>query len=168
MGSQFASMQSPYSSAQQGKGQGLPNPDAQMSPNQPRMDAQQEMMRRFPQQPAQQMDMPMGAPNVEPSVGASGLDAMANKMQNMQGQMSQGKGTSQGPMNAAMYAINAMHGRPTQDMQQPQGAQGAITFPGQGGQPAMGQPNAYPNTINPSDNTGMKQMSTNRQGKGKG
>jgi hypothetical protein len=115
MGFQSASVQNPYSSAQQGKGQGLPNPDAQMSPNQPRMDAQQEMMRRFPQQPAQQMDMPMGAPNVE----------------------------------------------------QPQGAMGAITFPGQGGQPAMGQPNAYPNTINSSDNTGMSQpRSTGGKSKG--
>lgn len=130
MGMQSASVQNPYSSAQQGKGQGLPNPQAQMSPNQPPMDAQQEMMRRFPQQPAQQMDMPMGAPNVEPPVGASGVDSMVGQTQKMQGQMSQGKG---------------------------QGAQGAITFPGQGGQPMMGQPNAYPNTINSSDNTGMSQ-----------
>ena len=38
-----------------------------------------------------------------------------------------------------------------------QGQQGAITFPGQGGQPAMGQPNPYPNTISSWDNppTGM-------------
>ena len=79
MGMQSASMQTPYSSAQQGKGQGLPNPEASMSPSQPTQ---------------------------------------------------QGKG---------------------------QGSQGAITFPGQGGQPAMGQPNAYPNTINSSDNTGMSQ-----------
>jgi len=141
MGMQSASMQTPYSSAQQGKGQGLPNPQAQMSPNQPPMDAREEMVRKFPQLAPQQMDPSMGVPNVEPPAGASGLDAMAGQTQKMQGQMSQGKG---------------------------QGAQGAITFPGQGGQPMMGQPNAYPNTINPSDNTGMKQMSTNRQGKGKG
>jgi hypothetical protein len=87
------------------------------------------------------MDMPMGAPNVEPPVGASRLDAMAGQTQKMQGQMSQGKG---------------------------QGAQSAITFPGQGGQPAMGQPNPYPNTINSGNNTGMAQTSVNRQGKGKG
>jgi len=141
MGMQSTSMQSPYSSAPQGKGQGLPNPDAQMSPNQPTENIRDEMMRRFPQQPAHQMDMPMGEPNVEPPVGASRLDAMAGQTQKMQGQMSQGKG---------------------------QGTQGAITFPGQGGQPAMGQPNAYPNTVKASDNTGMTQMSTNRQGKGKG
>lgn len=137
MGMQSASMQTPYSSAQQGKGQGLPNPQAQMSPNQPPLDPREEMVRRFPQQPVQQMDMPpMGAPNVEPPVGASGLDAMAGQMQKMQG-----KG---------------------------QGAQGAITFPGQGGQPAMGQPNAYPNTINPSDNTGMAKNQAMSSGKGGG
>jgi hypothetical protein len=33
-----------------------------------------------------------------------------------------------------------------------QGQQGAITFPRQGGQPAMGQPNPYPNTISSWDN----------------
>ena len=38
-----------------------------------------------------------------------------------------------------------------------QGSQGKITYPGQGGQPAMGQPNPYPNTISSWDNppTGM-------------
>lgn len=140
MGMQSAFVQNPYSSAQQGKGQGLPNPQAQMSPNQPPLDAQQEMMRRFPQQPVQQMDMPMPAPNVDTPVGASGVDSMVGQTQKMQGQMPQGKG---------------------------QGAQGAITFPGQGGQPMMGQPNAYPNTINSSDNTGMSQpRSTGGKSKG--
>jgi hypothetical protein len=32
----------------------------------------------------------------------------------------------------------------------------------------MGQPNAYPNTINSSDNTGMERKLTSPQGKGKG
>jgi hypothetical protein len=49
-----------------------------------------------------------------------------------------------------------------------QGAQGAVTFPGQGGQPQMGQPNAYSNTINPSDNTGMSQPSSSPKAKAKG
>jgi hypothetical protein len=141
MGSQFAAIQNAYSSIPQGRG--LFNSQDQMSPNQPPMDAREEMIRRFPQIASGGMGpagmgtvgFPM-APNVEPPIGAS---------QDTQGQFQN-----------------------IQNMQQPQGAMGAITFPGQGGQPAMGQPNAYPNTINPSDNTGMKQMSTNRQGKGKG
>jgi hypothetical protein len=37
-----------------------------------------------------------------------------------------------------------------------QGTQGTITFPGQGGQPAMGQPNPYPNTISSWDNASTK------------
>ena len=50
-----------------------------------------------------------------------------------------------------------------------QGQQGAITFPGQGGQPALGQPNVYPNTIGSWDNppTGMSTQPVVR-GKGKG
>jgi len=50
-----------------------------------------------------------------------------------------------------------------------QGQQGAVTFPGQGGQPAMGQPNIYPNTIGSWDNppTGMSTQPAVR-GKGKG
>lgn len=136
MGMQSASIQQPYASAQQGKGQGLPNPQAQMSPNQPPMDAREEMMRKFPQSAPQQMDPSMGVPNVEPA----GMSGMENQIQKMQGQMPQGKG---------------------------QGAMGAITFPGQGGQPQMGQPNPYPNTINPSDNTGMvrnQQMGSGKSG----
>lgn len=50
-----------------------------------------------------------------------------------------------------------------------QGMQGPITFPGQGGQPAMGQPNPYPNTISSWDNppTGMSTQPA-VSGKGKG
>lgn len=50
-----------------------------------------------------------------------------------------------------------------------QGQQGAITFPGQDGQPAMGQPNQYPNTISSWDNppTGMSTQPA-VSGKGKG
>jgi hypothetical protein len=50
-----------------------------------------------------------------------------------------------------------------------QGTQGAITFPGQDGQPAMGKPNPYPNTISSWDNppTGMSTQPA-VSGKGKG
>ena len=51
----------------------------------------------------------------------------------------------------------------TQDSPQPsfgkgggmQGSQGAVTFPGQGGQPEMGMPNAYSNTIGPTAQQGI-------------
>jgi len=50
-----------------------------------------------------------------------------------------------------------------------QGMQGVVTFPGQDGQPAMGQPNPYPNTISSWDNppTGMSTQPA-QNGKGKG
>jgi hypothetical protein len=52
---------------------------------------------------------------------------------------------------------------------QPQGKGGNITFPGQGGQPKMGQPNMYPNTIGQWDNASIQpQQPFNRGGKGKG
>ena len=58
-----------------------------------------------------------------------------------------------------------------------QGSQGAVTFPGQDGQPEMGMPNAYSNTISPSggqngiaDNSPkpMGKGSAGSSGKGKG
>ena len=52
---------------------------------------------------------------------------------------------------------------------QPQGKGGNVTYPGQGGQPRMGQPNMYPNTVGQWDNASIQpQQSRNRGGKGKG
>jgi len=139
MGMQSASMQQPYSSAPQGKGQGLPNPQAQMSPNQPPMDAREEMIRRFPQAAIG------GGFNVEPP------------SQDMQNQYPASAFGGQGQMIGAQVPQG-----------KGQGAQGAITFPGQGGQPAMGQPNAYSNTIKAGDNTGMAQNQAMGSGKSGG
>jgi hypothetical protein len=109
------------------------------------MDAREEMMRRFPQAAG-------GGFNVEP---------VSQDMQN------------QYPASASGGQLTGAQGTPQDAMgQMPQGkgmgAKGAITFPGQGGQPAMGQPNAYSNTINPSDNTGMAQKQPMSSGKGGG
>jgi hypothetical protein len=50
-----------------------------------------------------------------------------------------------------------------------QGKGGSVTLPGQGGQPKMGQPNMYPNTVGQWDNASIQpQQSRNRGGKGKG
>jgi hypothetical protein len=47
--------------------------------------------------------------------------------------------------------------------------QSNVTLPGQGGQPKMGQPNMYPNTVGQWDNASIQpQQSRNRGGKGKG
>jgi len=52
--------------------------------------------------------------------------------------------------------------------QQPMGKGGNrnITMPGQGGQPRMGMPNAYSNTIQPWDNANIKPQSQSGKGKG--
>ena len=58
-----------------------------------------------------------------------------------------------------------------------QGSQGSVTFPGQGGQPQMGMPNAYSNTVGPQpeqqsswDNSSSPsgKGSAGSSGKGKG
>jgi hypothetical protein len=48
---------------------------------------------------------------------------------------------------------------------QPQGKGGSITYPGQSGQPQMGQPNQYSNTVGPWDNAsiGNQQIQTFQQ-----
>ena len=52
-----------------------------------------------------------------------------------------------------------------------QGSQGTVTYPGQGGQPEMGMPNAYSNTVGPVDQgfggqQGSWDNSTQPSGKG--
>ena len=43
-----------------------------------------------------------------------------------------------------------------------------ITFPGQGGQPTIGNPNIYSNTVGPWDNQQNQQTPMPQLGKGKG
>lgn len=50
---------------------------------------------------------------------------------------------------------------------QPMGKGGSVSFPGQGGQPRMGQPNNYSNTVGPWDNANIQPRQT-QSGKGKG
>jgi hypothetical protein len=55
--------------------------------------------------------------------------------------------------------------------EQMQGSQGALTLPGQGGQPKMGMPNAYSNTVGPVEQgfggkQGSWDNSTQPSGKG--
>lgn len=50
-----------------------------------------------------------------------------------------------------------------------QGKGSRVTYPGQGGQPKLGQPNMYPNTVGQWDNASIQpQQSLNSGGKGKG
>lgn len=47
------------------------------------------------------------------------------------------------------------------------GKGGSVTFPGQNGQPRMGKPNNYSNTVGPWDNSSIQPRQT-QSGKGKG
>ena len=63
--------------------------------------------------------------------------------------------------------VSAQHSldfQPT-DIQRPMGKGGRITYAGQTEQPKMGQPNQYPNTVGPWDNS---TIGTQPVGKGKG
>ena len=61
-------------------------------------------------------------------------------------------------------------GAPTAQVQsplQPSGKSGAITTPSQSGQPSIGRPNTYANTVGPWDNsTNSTQMPFKGKGKG--
>jgi hypothetical protein len=50
--------------------------------------------------------------------------------------------------------------------QQSQGKGGNVTYPGQGGQPQMGKPNTYSNTVGPWDNASIKPQTQSGKGKG--
>lgn len=50
--------------------------------------------------------------------------------------------------------------------QSSQGMQGQVTYPGQGGQPSIGDQNPYSNTVGQWDNSQIKPVA--QQGKGKG
>jgi hypothetical protein len=52
------------------------------------------------------------------------------------------------------------------NQQQPRGKGGNVTMPQQGGQPRMGMPNAYSNTIQPWDNASIQTRTQSGKGKG--
>jgi hypothetical protein len=80
----------------------------------------------------------------------------------------QGKGFAS-PAQQPVQQNTADTMAPAAPLQAPQGKGGSVTLPGQGGQPKMGQPNMYPNTVGQWDNASIQpQQSRNRGGKGKG
>jgi hypothetical protein len=53
-----------------------------------------------------------------------------------------------------------------QQTEQSQGKGGNVTYPGQGGQPQMGKPNTYSNTVGPWDNASIQPRTQSGKGKG--
>jgi hypothetical protein len=62
-------------------------------------------------------------------------------------------GLDQNAINADPQGFQQwQQGQQLQPQQTRQGKGGSVTLPGQGGQPRMGQPNMYPNTVGQWDN----------------
>lgn len=75
-----------------------------------------------------------------------------------------GKGFQQSPTDSSQLQSpvqSTMNGQPT-----PMGKGGAVTNSATSGQPRVGQPNLYPNTVGMGDNT--QQQPNQAQAKGKG
>lgn len=70
-----------------------------------------------------------------------------------------------------MQPDGGQNGQPNQTGQsdgisRPSGKGGQITFPSQGGQPQMGRPNTYSNTVGPWDNASIQPRTQSGKGKG--
>lgn len=85
-------------------------------------------------------------------------------------QQSGGKGMAQPSQPTQQVAAPEVMNQPTGGFNgQPSGKGGRVTFPGQGGQPKMGVPNTYSNTVGQWDNASIQpQQSRMGGGKGKG
>lgn len=89
---------------------------------------------------------------------------MGYTAQVQQGPNQSGKGFQQSPTDNSQLQSpvqSTMNGQPT-----PMGKGGAVTNSATSGQPRVGQPNLYPNTVGMGDNT--QQQPNQAQAKGKG
>ena len=96
----------------------------------------------------------------------------ANIAQPMSQNQPSGKGGAFGSTPASQQTAQDTQPQPiienvSQPTQQPMGKGGSASFPSQGGQPRMGQPNNYSNTVGPWDNANIQPRQT-QSGKGKG
>lgn len=60
-----------------------------------------------------------------------------------------------GPISQVMQSPAAQQAQQTDGISRPMGKGGQVTYPGQGGQPAIGQPNRYSNTVGAWDNANI-------------
>ena len=80
------------------------------------------------------------------------------------------------PFGRNIAEVGGMNGRPQQATQglgkgssnssTPFAQGGNVTYPGQGGQPQMGKPNTYSNTVGPWDNASIQPRTQSGKGKG--
>lgn len=104
--------------------------------------------------------------STNPSQG-KGLGGLVTALQNNASTPS-GKGQSQ-DQNQGLNSIGSV--APQQSFTQPtqlDGGSGNVTYPGQSGQPQMGQPNSYSNTIGQQTSQMSPMAMSGQGGKGKG
>ena len=104
------------------------------------------------------------------------MGGFSAQLQSPQSSAPAGKGAGMSAMQMGMNPIQqSLPQKLENNLMQPQANDGAIdptqgmmggqvTMPGQGGQPQLGMPNAYSNTISPWDNS----INQPKQGSGKG
>jgi len=146
MGGFTSQVQPSQSSAPAGKNAGLSAMQMGMNPIE---QSPQEQLLKTQQLQVEQPSFPQG--NQMPQ----GLNSGMGTMQDM------GTGQSQGLVGFSPMLEDGPMGSP----QGKSGGQGKITFPTQGGQPKIGMPNAYSNTMQPWDNQ-VNQSSQGLGGKG--
>ena len=83
-------------------------------------------------------------------------------------QQSGGKGMAQSTQPIPNPADIAVPDGTAGQQIQPMGKGGRVTYPGQGGQPQMGQPNNYSNTVGQWDNASIQPKTPSYGGKSKG
>ena len=122
MGGFSAQLQSPQSSSPAGKGAGMSSMQMGQNP------IQQSMPQNFESNMAQ---APVNNGAMDPTNGQLGQMLQGNPAQDL-------KNPYQTQLNGMLNSTGMMGGQ--------------VTMPGQGGQPQLGMPNAYSNTMQPWDN----------------
>ncbi len=138
MGGFSSQIQLPQSSAPAGKNAGMSSMQMGMNPIE---QSPEEQLLKTQQLQMEQPNLPQG------NQLQQGLNTGMGKMQDMD------TGQSQGLVGFSPMLEDGPMGSP----QGKSGGQGEVTFPTQGGQPKMGMPNAYSNTMQPWDNQPSKQ-----------
>ena len=138
MGGFSSQIQLPQSSAPAGKNAGM---SAMQMGQDPIEQSSEEQFLKSQQLQMEQPNLPQG------NQLQQGLNTGMGKMQDMD------TGQSQGLVGFSPMLEDGPMGSP----QGKSGGQGKVTFPTQGGQPKMGMPNAYSNTMQPWDNQPSKQ-----------
>jgi len=78
----------------------------------------------------------------------------------------QGKGMQSAQPMQQQMPVSSQQTAQSDGIARPQGKGGNVTYPGQGGQPQMGKPNTYSNTVGPWDNANVSPQQQAFGGKG--